>query len=151
MAAGSNMRIVPVADSLPAGLPALAAQARSEGLRHLDRLIADWASGALRFERPGEVLLAAYCGPDLVGMGGLTVEDSLRGAFRMRRLHVERSCRNRGVGRGLVETLLRRLPAEAVAVTVNVGNADAGTFWERIDFARHSGSGFTHIRYLPGF
>jgi GNAT superfamily N-acetyltransferase len=145
--AASGIRIEQVVGSLPPALTPLAAQARSEGFRHLDRLIADWEAGALRFDRPGEVLLAAYTGPDLVGVGGLTVEDSLPDAFRVRRVYVGPACRHRGVGRLLVETLLRRVPT--VAVTLNAGNTDAASFWEKLGFARHPGDGFTHIRSSP--
>lgn len=147
MDAARDIRIADVGESLPTSLPSLAAQARSEGFRHLDRLLADWESGALRFDRPGEVLLAAHCGPDLAGIGGLTVEEELRNALRMRRLYVARSCRNRGIGRRLVESLLRQAPDGTVAITLNAGNPDAEAFWEKLGFTRHSGDGFTHLRH----
>lgn len=54
-----DIRIVEVVGALPAGLASLAEQARREGHGHLDRLIADWNSGAMRFDRPGEALLVA--------------------------------------------------------------------------------------------
>ena len=96
MRAKGDIRIIEVTDSLPAGLSSLAEQARDEGHRHLDRLIADWTSGALRFERPGEALLAAHIADEFVGVGGLAVEPRLQSAFRMRRFYVLPSFRGPG-------------------------------------------------------
>ena len=55
-----------------AGLDGLAAEARAEGLRFIDRMTAAWESGETRFSRHGELLLGAFdCGA-LVGIAGLT-------------------------------------------------------------------------------
>ena len=145
MRAKGDIRIIEVTDSLPAGLSSLAEQARDEGHRHLDRLIADWTSGALRFERPGEALLAAHIADELVGVGGLAVEPRLQSAFRMRRFYVLPSFRNRGIGGHLAQTLIQRAATSAEALTVNAGDEDAGRFWEMVGFARITGDGFTHI------
>ena len=144
MRAKGDIRIIEVTDSLPAGLSSLAEQARDEGHRHLDRLIADWTSGALRFERPGEALLAAHIADEFVGVGGLAVEPRLQSAFRMRRFYVLPSFRGQGIGGHLAQTLMRRA-ASAEALTVNAGDDDAGRFWEMLGFVRISGNGFTHI------
>ena len=96
MGRGRGADIVEVIDALPAGLAPLAKQARHEGHRHLDRLIADWNSGSMRFDQPGEALLAAFIGDELVGIGGLTVEPRLRKALRMRRFCVLPSFRGHG-------------------------------------------------------
>lgn len=140
-----DVRVIAVINTLPTGLALLAEEARDEGYRHLDRLIADWRSGAMRFGKRGEALLAAYITDELAGVGGLTVEPQLRSAFRMRRFYVRPSFRCRGLGSLLSRALMRRVATLAEAVTVNAGDDDAGRFWEARGFARITGNGFTHI------
>lgn len=96
---------------LPEGFEELAADALADGQKVLEVLRADWDSGALRFERPGEALFAAYAGSALLGLCGVTpdpyVQDEQTG--RMRRLYVRRAARRHGAGR----ELLRAIAAEA--------------------------------------
>lgn len=54
------MRMEPVVEDLPGEFDALQAEARAEGHQFLDRLANEWASGAMRFQQPGEQLLAVY-------------------------------------------------------------------------------------------
>ncbi len=49
----------------------IAREARASGHVFLDRLIADWHSGANRFDKPGECLLGLFDGDRLVAIGGL--------------------------------------------------------------------------------
>ena len=96
---------------LPEGFEELAADALADGHRVLEVLRADWDSGALRFERPGEALFAAYAGPALIGVCGLTQDPYPKGeqAGRVRRIYVRRAARRHGAGRAL----LRAIAAEA--------------------------------------
>ena len=55
----SNVMIKQVVSVLPVEFDELRAEASAEGYRFLDRLATDWASGTMRFDRPGEALLAA--------------------------------------------------------------------------------------------
>ena len=104
---------------LPPGFEALRAAALAEGHRNLDRLAADWASGAIRFDRDGEALLVAYIGDELAGIGGLTVDPAVAEALRMRRFYVGRQFRRCGIGRGLVISLLEQARQAGRPVTVN--------------------------------
>ena len=65
------MRLQRIVDELPADFDTVRAEARAEGYRFLDRLESDWASGAMRFDRPGEALLAAYSEGVLAAIGGI--------------------------------------------------------------------------------
>ena len=130
-----EIRIVEIAHRLPAGLDALASEARGEGWRHIDRLISEWACGAECFDRPGEVLLAAFIADELAAVGGLTVEPRLNRAFRMRRLYVRPSLRRQGIGRLLAQALIEHAAGSAEALTVNAGDAAAVRFWEKLGFA----------------
>ena len=92
---------------LPAGFEELAADALADGHRILEVLRADWDSGALRFERPGEALFAAFAGSALLGICGLTPDPYLKGeqAGRLRRLYVRRAARGHGAGRALLDAV----------------------------------------------
>jgi len=82
------IRLEQVVEALPVGFDALRAEARAEGYRFVERLAEDWASGELRFDRPDEVLLAAYAGNKLAAIGGLTLDPVLPAALRVRRFYV---------------------------------------------------------------
>lgn len=47
---------------LPAHISTLEEEAVGEGFRFLTRLIRQWESGTIRFDAPGECLMAAYQG-----------------------------------------------------------------------------------------
>jgi hypothetical protein len=82
------VRFQRVVNELPADFDTIRAEARAEGYRFLDRLASDWASGAMRFDRPGEALLAAYSEGVLAAIGGITIDPILPDALRMRRFYV---------------------------------------------------------------
>ena len=68
------VRFQRVVDELPADFKAMRREARAEGHQFLDRLASDWVSGAMRFDRPGEALLAAYSEGVLAAIGGITID-----------------------------------------------------------------------------
>ena len=140
-------RLERVVGELPTGFETMRAEARAEGYRNLDRLAADWASGAIRFNRPGEALLVAYVGGELAGVGGLTVDPAATEAFRMRRFYVRKQFRRCGIGRRLVGALLERAVEGDRSVTVNAATGSV-TFWEALGFVPDERDGHTHKR--PG-
>ena len=136
------IRLARVIDALPSHFKTLRAEARREGYGMLETLAADWASGAIRFDRAGEALLVAYDDDALAGIGGLTQEPAIPDALRMRRFYVRVAYRRCGVGRALAAELLRATNAGIITV-----NAAAGSeaFWETLGFARDARDGRTHI------
>jgi GNAT superfamily N-acetyltransferase len=137
------IRLEPVADSLPAGVKVLREEARAEGYRMLDTLVAEWESGAQRFVHPGEMLLAGYIGEQLAGIGGMTLEATVPGAMRMRRVYVARAYRRSGVGQALATALLKG--AGDRTVTANAASGSEA-FWESLGFVPDRSDGRTHIR-----
>ena len=61
-----------------------------EGLRFVRRLADEWASGANRFDRPGEMLFVAWGEGQVVGVAGLNVDPYTDGSGvgRVRHLYV---------------------------------------------------------------
>lgn len=104
----------PAIDIMPLTLPEaaffpLAAEARAEDFAFIDRLLAEWESCANRFDRPGERLLAAWQHTSLVAVGGLNrdpyANDDRVG--RLRHVYVCPPWRRQGIGRRLVEALIK--------------------------------------------
>ncbi len=124
----TTVQIEVVSGTLPTGLPTLRAEARRKGYRFLERLSSEWEAGAVRFDRPGEALLAAYMTGVLAGIGGLTLDPGLPDALRMRRFYVHPAFRRHGIGRGLAVALLQLPGTAGRGVTVNAGTAEASVF-----------------------
>lgn len=138
-----------MAEALPAGLLALRAEARRESFHFLERLASEWETGTVRFDRPGEVLLAAHTADVLAGVGGLTLDPVVPGTLRMRRFYVHPAFRRHGIGRRLARTLLERPGTAGRRVTVNAGTAGAPVFWEALGFVAEPCCGHTHTRKPP--
>jgi len=66
----------------------------------------EWASGANRFDAPGEALFVAMADEKVVGVCGLNCDPYANDPRigRIRRLYVSPSRRRRGVGRALLES-----------------------------------------------
>jgi len=78
-------------NELPAdGLAGLVAEAERHGFRFVRRLAEEWASGATRFDGPGEALFAAVVGGRVIGVCGLTADPYAAASRvgRVRRLYV---------------------------------------------------------------
>ena len=137
------MRLEAVVDKLPADFETMRAEARAEGHAFLDRLANDWASGAMRFDRPGEALLAAYSEGVLAAIGGITVDPIVAEALRMRRFCVRPAFRRTGIGGEIAQALLKRARSVPV-VTLNAALKSI-PFWETLGFVPQARDGHTHI------
>src|SRR6266481_537833 len=93
---------------LPPGLGTLRSEAIQQGFGFMDRLAADWASGANTFSRPGECRMGVFADRRLSAVGGLSVEPYGHRADvgRLRHVYVCSDWRRRGIGRILVDRLL---------------------------------------------
>ena len=140
----ASIRLLPVWGDLPVGFDDLREEAHTEGYRMLDRLAADWQAGMVRFDRPGERLLAAEGNGVLAAIGGLTLDPVMVEALRMRRFYVRRQFRRSGIGRCLAADLLDPPAKAGRLVTVNAA-ARSSPFWEALGFVREEQSGHTHV------
>ncbi len=143
------IRIARTAAELPEGFDALQAEARAAGFGMLDRLARDWESGADRYAREGEALMAARIDGALAGIGGLTHDPVLADALRMRRFYVGARFRRLGVARRLAEALLALPRGNRTLIVVNAGTPDASAFWEALGFVRDNGGSHTHVLPSP--
>jgi GNAT superfamily N-acetyltransferase len=128
---------------LPVGTDVLRMEALAEGYQFIERLAADWKSHTIRFDRPGEALLAARLNGALVGVGGLTIEPIVLNAMRIGRFYVRPAFRRRGIGYQLAAALLARGSAGCL-ITVNAAPTSF-SFWESIGFTPDQQDGHTHL------
>lgn len=138
------MQLEPVIGELPADFETMRAESRAEGYAFLDQLANDWASGATRFDRPGEALLAAYSDGVLAAIGGITIDPIVPTVLRMRRFYVRGVFRRTGIGRAIAQALLERAPRSVRVVTLNAA-VESIRFWEALGFVPQARDGHTHI------
>ena len=128
-----------------AGLDILTRDATDEGFAFLDRLVREWFNGANRFDKPGETLRGAYAGQTLIAVGGLNIDPFASDAMcgRLRHIYVRTAYRAQGVGRQLVDALLR----DAVFNTVRLRTetAPAAAFYRALGFGPVTDAHATHV------
>jgi GNAT superfamily N-acetyltransferase len=126
-------------------------ESRREGFWMLVRLHDGWTSRRNRFRKRGEALFGAWAGDELAGVCGLNVDPYFPGPGqgRVRHLYVRPASRRHGVGRQLVEAVIRR--AEACFTVLNLRAPEtAFAFYESLGFLRVEGAEFlTHRMVLP--
>jgi GNAT superfamily N-acetyltransferase len=137
--------LLPVLTELPTGFDSLRSDARSDGHTNMERLAADWASGANRFAAEGEALLAAFVAGELAGVGGMTIDPTCPEALRLRRFYVRPRFRRHGVGRGLALALMDQARPLTNHLVLNAETELATRFWEALGFVADPRDGHTHI------
>jgi GNAT superfamily N-acetyltransferase len=138
---------------LPDDFEQLAADALGDGQRMLEVLREDWQQDALRFGGAGQALFAAYAGPALRGLCGLTADPYLPQDHvgRVRRLYVLRAGRGRGVGRALLEAIAAQSAAFGYPALRVRAPVSAFAFYERCGFLRAVRvKSATHVQPLAG-
>ncbi len=139
-------------DPLPIrAIATLAEESMREGFRFVRRLLDEHASGQVRFDGPGEVLLGVFDGDELVAVGGVTRDpyggDATVG--RVRHVYVHPSHRRRGVGAGLIAALEAHARGHFTALVLRTDTEAAARFYEALGYAPlPPGGTATHRREL---
>lgn len=133
--------------NLPPGIEELRIEARAEGFRFVDKLVAEWHAGQNRFAEPGEVLLGAFQASRLVAVGGLSRDPyaDQPEIGRLRHLYVERAARRSGVGSALVWQLLDRAEGVFQSVRLRTATQEAADFYVRVGFRPVRDRAATHV------
>ncbi|WP_171070294.1 GNAT family N-acetyltransferase [Methylobacterium terricola] len=127
-------------------------EARSQGVDFVRRLFEEWASGANRFDRPGEIFLGVWRGDRLVGVGGLNRDPYAAGGDigRVRHVYLLGAHRHLGLGTLLVTRLLREAEGHFRIVRLRAASPEAAAFYRRLGFAECADPAATHlIRVRP--
>ena len=127
----------------------LEAQSVAEGFRFLTRLIAEWESGANRFDQQGECLLGVFRNGRLIAVGGLSSDPfSEPGVGRLRRVYVARASRGRNVGKALVQQLLDFASGHFRSVRLSTDTPEGAAFYLRCGFRPIHDEHATHMKSL---
>lgn len=132
-------------------LGALLAESEQAGLQLVRRLVEEWASGANRFDRPGEKLFGAWVDERVVGVCGLNVDPytAEERVGRVRHLYVLSAFRRRGVGRRLMAEVIEAARGPFVALRLRTRNPEAARLYEAIGFQPSGRSAdCTHVMEL---
>ncbi len=130
----------------------------------LDRLYAEWAAGANRFDAAGEgywglfstetdvLLRREEPGGALCAVGGLNADNYEGGADfgRVRHLYVHPEHRRNGLGAALLRHIVAAARPHFAALRLRTGNPVAARFYEAHGFARTDMPAATHwLRFDP--
>jgi GNAT superfamily N-acetyltransferase len=127
-------------------LQELRTESLREGFRLVERLCEEWASGANRFDAPGEALFLGVADDRVVGVCGLSRDPYARAvrSGRVRRLYVLPTHRRSGVGRSLLEVVIARAREHFNLLRVRTEAAD--DFYMALGFRRDvSEAEATHV------
>jgi GNAT superfamily N-acetyltransferase len=122
-----------------------------EGFGFLRRLVEEHASGAVRFDAAGDLLLGVFDGVELVGVGGVTRDPyaDADDVGRIRHVYVRRSHRRRGVGAALVRALDEHAQRHFTTLRLRTDTEGASAFYAALGFATLTPGGTaTHARIL---
>ena len=116
------------------------AESEAHGLGFVRRLADEWASGANRFDRPGEALFAVRDAADVVAVGGLNVDPYTTdpGTGRVRHVYVLTAYRRRGLGAALVSAIIAAARGHFHTLRLSTSNPDAARLYERLGFRRRA-------------
>jgi ribosomal protein S18 acetylase RimI-like enzyme len=148
MMSAGRVQIERLTEASPDLFDALIAESEGAGYRFVRRLADEWASGANRFDRPGEALFAARTDGHLTGACGLNVDPytPAPGVGRVRHLYVLTDYRRLGVGRRLVEQVLDAARGRFERLRLSTQNPAAAQLYERLGFERRIGApDHTHL------
>ncbi len=125
---------------------AIVEEAAAEGAPFMLRLRDEWLSGAVRFDREGEILFGGFLGEDLVAAGGITHDPYAPepGLGRVRHIYVLKRYRNMGIGRMLVARILDHGRRHFTALRLNTQNSEAAKLYESLGFEPMRGPHQTH-------
>jgi GNAT superfamily N-acetyltransferase len=150
----SEVTIIRRLDQLhPDRFSGLLAESEECGYRFLRRVADEWESGANRFARCGEALLAAEIDGRLIGVCGLSIDPYLEDdrVGRVRNVYVLAEYRGRGIGHRLVEVAVSAAKGRFDRLRLRAEEPGPASLYESLGFLACSGiANCTHILDLVG-
>jgi GNAT superfamily N-acetyltransferase len=117
-------------------LQPLVEESHDQGFEFLNRLVAEYASGINRFDKPGEALFGVYCDDNLIAVGGLNQDPYLSESdiARVRHVYVLLAWRNQGIGKQLMQAIIGEAKGRFRLLTLRTFSAEADGFYRAIGF-----------------
>ncbi len=139
-------------NALPPGFDHLAEETSAEGHSFLARMRREWRDGRNRFDRAGELLLAAVDAERLLAVGGLNQDPYAKRPRigRLRHLYVRACARRLGIASLLVDDLLNHAAAHFEVVRLRTDNPAAAAFYLKKGFRAVREEHATHLLRLSG-
>ena len=136
-----DVSIERLADLPSDSLAPLVAESEQTGEHFVRRLADEWTTGTNRFDKPGEVLFAAWTAGELVGVCGLNIDPYAadRRVGRVRHLYVLAELRRLGIGRQLVAAVIASAQGRFALLRLRTDSVEAAAFYERLGFRRRVG------------
>lgn len=129
--------IVPITDLNAEELQPLLDESLSEGYGFVQTLLDEYVNGVNRFDTPGAALLGVYEQGRMVGIGGVHQDPYLQRADvgRVRHVYVLREYRRHGIGRLLLDALIKNARAHFSLLTLRTNTQAAAAFYEALGFS----------------
>ncbi len=128
-----GVEICRIRDRLPDDIGLLCQEAVKEGYTHLSRLMAEWENHTVRFDNAGECLYCATAAGTTIAVGGLTQDNNVPGALRVRRFYVSPAHRKTGLGQHLARSVLSSIEGPQI-LTCNAPTPGAKAFSRAVGF-----------------
>ncbi|MGB0387924.1 MAG: GNAT family N-acetyltransferase [Ardenticatenaceae bacterium] len=126
-----RLKELPIDDLQP-----LLEEGRKQGFTFLDRLVTGYVNGSNRFGKPGEALFGVYCDQRLIAIGGLNQDPYLQkeDVGRVRHVYVLSSWRKQGIGKRLVQRIIKEAKTHYRLLTLRTPSEQADRFYRAIGF-----------------
>lgn len=120
----------------PPPIQALRSEAEARGIRFVGKLEDHWATGANRFDRPGEGLWLLWAGTSPIAFVGVNVDPYLGRpeVGRIRHLYVAEAWRRQGLARDLVAWAIAHAHGHFEVVTLRSLDEQAAAFYRQVGF-----------------
>jgi GNAT superfamily N-acetyltransferase len=140
------MEITPITE-LPDSFAILEKESKFLGFNFLEKMNLEWRSGKNRFNKSGEIALAAFKDGKLIGIGGVNMDPYLNdaGIGRIRHLYVLKEFRRLGVGKALIEKLVEHSRTSFHMIRLRTDTKEAALFYERVGFVPTQNDSATHV------
>ncbi|WP_371872557.1 GNAT family N-acetyltransferase [Gilvimarinus sp. DA14] len=124
-------------------------ESHEEGYRFLERLVADFRSGANCFSSSGEALFGVFHGSGLIGVGGVNqCPYSSMSNARIRRMYIAKKYRRVGVGALLLETIEGYASGHFQRAVLFTDSRAAAKFYELCGYCPTSSYKISHAKSL---
>jgi GNAT superfamily N-acetyltransferase len=145
-----TLSLVRVHESPAHSLTPILRESHAEGVHFLSRLVHEWESGANRFAKPGELLLALRLGPSSLAVCGLNRDPFARSESigRLRHLYVAKAWRRQGWGRRMVRVIVSQASARFRLLRLRTDSRAAEAFYFRLGFCEVVEPDATHVLWL---
>ena len=132
----SNVEIARIENLTFEELEPLLKESLFEGYSFIQKLWDGYQAGTNRFSSPGAALLGVYLDGHLIGIGGVQADPYLKRPEigRLRHVYILRDYRRQGIGKRLVEALIRMASERFDLLTLRTLTAEAGAFYRALGF-----------------